>query len=212
MHTILMTTDDLLRKLEGLQTIETAAKTLGTRRQSTLNLLSRLKKEGYVTTTGGGKQKRLYKITMRKQLPRAPGMFDILNKYNPDFKLNPWFDHQVHGKYTVEDALLDAIETKSFRVILASLRLFNHITDWKGLYRGGKERNLWNNVGALYEVARLSLRAKKMPIKYHHLTKYGRKISLIPPWQTKEGRFKSIENFWGVAIPFREGDLRKGAS
>src|SRR3989338_1276001 len=160
--------EELLRKLEGLQTIETAAKTLGMRKQSALNLLSRLKKEGYVTTTGGGRQKRLYKITMRKQLPRAPGMFDILNKYNPNFKLNPWFDHQVHGKYTVEDALLDAIETKSFRAILASLRLFDQITDWKVLYHGGKERKLWNQVGALYEVARITSRTKKMPMKYYH--------------------------------------------
>ena len=204
--------EELLRKLEGLQTIETAAKTLGMRKQSALNLLSRLKKEGYVTTTGGGRQKRLYKITMRKQLPRAPGMFDILNKYNPNFKLNPWFDHQVHGKYTVEDALLDAIETKSFRAILASLRLFDQITDWKVLYHGGKERKLWNQVGALYEVARITSRTKKMPMKYYHPSVLGRRISLIPPWETKEDRFKGIENRWGVAIPFKEGDLRKGAS
>ncbi|MBI2137452.1 hypothetical protein HYU12_02950 [Candidatus Woesearchaeota archaeon] len=118
-----MDDDERLRKLEGLHTAETAARVSGLTRQSTLNLLSRLKKEGYVTVSGGGKQPRLYKITMRKQRPRSPGMFDIINKYSP-MKLAPWYDHQVHGKYGPEEALVDAIQTQSFRVILASMRLY----------------------------------------------------------------------------------------
>ncbi|HLC67078.1 MAG TPA: hypothetical protein VJK52_05560, partial [Candidatus Nanoarchaeia archaeon] len=121
-----MNQDEILRKLEGLHTVETVMKTLNITRQSALNLLSRLKKQQHVTTSGGGKQVRFYKIMMRKQLPRVPGMFDIINKYSPHMKLAPWYDHQVHGPYGPEEALIDAIQTKSFRVILASLRLFNH--------------------------------------------------------------------------------------
>jgi len=97
---------ELLWKLEGLHTVETAAEKLGITRQATLNLLCRLKKEQHVTVSGGGKIKRIYKITIRKQLPRVPGMFDIINKYSPHMKLNPWYDHQVHGRYGPEEALI----------------------------------------------------------------------------------------------------------
>ncbi len=74
--------NEILWKIEGLQTVETAAKELNLSRQSAINLLSKLKKMEYVTVSGGGKQKRLYKITMRKQRKRKPGMFDIINKYS----------------------------------------------------------------------------------------------------------------------------------
>ena len=123
-------TNEILWKLEGLQTVETVAEELNLTRQSAINLLSKLKKQGNVTVSGGGKQIRLYKITIRKQRERALGMFDIINKYSP-MKLSPWYDHQVHGIYGPEEALIDAIQTKSFRAILASLRLFSHIKDWK---------------------------------------------------------------------------------
>ncbi len=202
-----MDKESMLRKLEGLHTIETAAEALGMGRQSALNLLSRLKRDGYVTASGGGKQKRLYKITMRKQLPRNPGMFDILNKYNPAFKLNPWFDHQVHGHYGPEEALLDAIETKSFRAILASLRLFNHITDWKGLYHGAKGKEEWQKIMALYEVSRRNLRAKKIP------KRYAKEIN--PKGWVQLSQLKKRENFqdiadrWKVYIPFNEKDLQE---
>src|SRR3989338_7770455 len=146
-----MVDEEALRKLEGLQTAETAAKALGIGRQSAINLLSRLKKEGYVTTSGGGKIKRLYKVSMKKQRQRDPGMFDIINKYSP-MKLAEWYDHQVHGRYGPEEALVDALQTQSFRAILASMRLFNHITDWPKLYRLANERGVWAKLRALYDV------------------------------------------------------------
>ena len=98
---------ELLLQLSGLQTIETVAKALHIKRQSALNVISRLKKEGYITVQGGGKRKRLYTITATKQRPRQIGMWDILNQHNPNFKLNPWYDHQVHGGYSVEEALIE---------------------------------------------------------------------------------------------------------
>ncbi|HLC19466.1 MAG TPA: hypothetical protein VJK72_00985 [Candidatus Nanoarchaeia archaeon] len=198
--------DEILQKLEGLHTIETAMKTLGMKRQSTLNLVSKLKKEQYVTTSGGGKRKRLYKITMRKQRPRDPGMFDIINKYSPHMKLAEWYDHQVHGVYGPEEALIDAIETQSFRVILASLHLFRHIKDWKKLYKLANERNCWNKVGALYDVARLIV--DKIT---HHLfkSKKYRKTYLIKDYPTHEKRFIPIEKRWGVTIPFSMADFDK---
>ncbi len=203
-----MKEENILRKLEGLHTIETVMDELGIGRQSALNLLSKLKKEQHVTVSGGGRRKRLYKITMRKQLPRVPGMWDILNKYNPDFQLNPWYDHQVHGKYTVEDVIVDAIETRSFRIILATLRLFNHVTDWPRLYKNAKEKSSWQKVGALYDVAKMFFKVRRMPEKYRK-EKSWRKLFLIRRYITEDKRFLPVERQWNVPIPFKLGDIRK---
>ncbi len=201
-----MADEEALRKLEGLHTAETAAKALGIGRQSAINLLSRLKKEGYVTTTGGGKIKRIYKISMKKQRLRDDGMFDIINRYSP-MKLSPWYDHQVHGHYGPEEALVDAIQTGSFRVILASMRLFNHITDWPMLYGLAVEKGVWQKVGALHDVAKLTIRTRKMPAKYKPLP--GKRVSFIRDYPTREQRFISIGKKWNVDIPFRKGDLER---
>jgi len=199
-----MVNESTLRKLEGLHTIETAAETLKISRQAMLNLLSKLKKQGYVTTSGGGKQKRLYKITMRKQRKRDKGMFDIINKYSPNMKIAEWYDHQVHGKYGPEEALIDAIQTQSFRVILASLRLFNHITDWKKLHKMAKEKGVWQQVGALHELAKIQFKVRKKPIKYKKMN--------FTRWKTltqlkHRHNFPNIENKWHVHIPFNEKDM-----
>ena len=204
---------ELLKKIEGLQTADTIAERLGMTRQSAINLVSRLKKEGYVTTSGGPRV-HLYKITTRKQLPRSPGMFDIINKYSPNMKLNPWYDHQVHGKYGPEEALIDAIETQSFRAILASLRLFQHITDWKLLYRLAKERDSWQQVGALYDLARIHFRVRKMPKKYENIPEKERKHILSKGWKNisnlgDRGNFPSIQQKWHVYIPFNKNDMKE---
>lgn len=194
---------ELLWKLEGLHTVETAAKTLGITRQGALNLLCRLKKEQHVTVSGGGRRIRLYKITIRKQLPRVPGMFDIINKYSPHMKLNPWYDHQVHGRYGPEEALIDAIQTESFRVILASLHLFKHITDWPRLYRMAKEKDCWQKVGALYDVARLFMHVRRMGTACMRI--------ITKKWvaltQLRKKNFPEIAERWKVYIPFNRRDM-----
>jgi len=197
---------DVMRRIEGLQTVATVQDALGLTRQSAINLLSKLRKAGHVTSSGGGRQPRLYKITRYKQLPRKRGMFDLLNACNPWFKLNPWYDHQVHGRYTVEDAILDAIDTGSFRAILATLRCFNHIKNWPKLYREAKRRGTWNKVGALYDVARQHFRVRRMPARYRkHFEKSEEE--LIKGFKKTE--YKAITEEWGVAIPFKSGDIRK---
>ncbi len=200
--------NEILWKIEGLQTVETAAKELNLSRQSAINLLSRLKKMEYVTVSGGGKQKRLYKITMVKQRKRQPGMFDIINKYSP-MKLNPWYDHQVYGEYGPEEALIDAIQTRSFRVILASLRLYGHIKDWKKLHKMATEKGVWQEVMALYELARMHFRVKKI-YPYPKMKDFKKK-HLIKDYITYETDFKPITKKWKVYIPFRKGDLDKVA-
>lgn len=200
-----MTDLKLLKKLEGLQTIETIAETLNIKRTSALNLVSNLKKENYLTKTGGGKQKRIYKITTKKQRTREKGMFDIINKYSP-MKINPWYDHQVHGEYTVENTIIDAIKTESFRTILASLKLYNHITNWPKLYYLAKQNNIWQKVGALHEVAKTQFRVRKMPKKY-----LGKKIINWKQITTLKNRnnFPQIQITWRTTIPFNKKDLEE---
>lgn len=194
--------EKMLIKLEGLHTAETVAETLGMKRQSAINLLSRLKKQGFVTTSGGPK-KHLYKITPYKQLPRQMGMFDLLNKHNPNFQINHWYDHQVHGTYTVEDAILDAIDTQNFRAILATMRLFNAITNWPYLYNEAKKRGTWQKVGALYDVARLHMRVRRMPIVYApHASAWFSLTQL-----RDRGNFPLIQEKWKVHIPFNVHDI-----
>ena len=197
--------ENILRKLEGLHTIETVAEELGITRQSALNLLCRLKKQQHVTTSGGGRQKRLYKITMRKQRPRDPGMFDIINKYSPHMKLVPDFDHQVHGRYGPEEALIDAIETKRARVIMLSMRLFGHITDWHRVYTLAKKKGYWVKIRALYDIARLFFRVRRMPENLQE--------PVVERWDTltqlKKKNFPEISEKWKIYIPFNKYDLRE---
>ena len=194
---------EILNILEGLQTVDTVAEAIHIKKQSALNLIVKLKKAYYATVSGGGKQKRIYKITLTKQLPRSPGMFDIINKYNPHFKLNPWYDHQVHGHYGPEEALIDALQTKSFRVILASMRLYNHITHWPTLYKLAKEKDCWQQVGALYDVARLFFSVRQMPQRYHSYHPRSWK-SLT---QLKKKNFPDLSQKWKVFISFNQHDM-----
>ena len=199
---------DTLRTIEGLHTEETLMKALAIKRQSVKNLLTKLKKEHHMTVWAKGK-KRIYKITIAKQRPRSLGMFDILNKYNPNFQLQPWYDHQVHGEYTVEDAIVDAVKTKSFRVLLSTLKLYNHVTNWVTLYHLAKKNNCWNQVGALYDVARLHERVRHIPKRYRPNTSEKKHFLLQRNYPTSNKQYKPIEKKWNVPIPFLEGDIKK---
>ncbi len=200
---------EMLKKIEGLQTIETVAKALNLKKQSAINLLSKLKKEGHVHKSGGGKQPRFYTITVTKQHKRDPGMFDIINKYSPNMKLAEWYDHQVHGVYGPEEALIDAIQTGSFRAILASMRLFNHITDWKKLYMLARKHDCWQKVGVLYDVARKFIRARRIPKIYYTPDIYSDKKWLQLTQLHRRKNFPEIENRWRVHIPFNEKDMEE---
>ncbi len=192
-----------IKQLEGLQTLDTVIKQTGYTEQSARNLLSRIKKAGHLQKMG-----KLYRISQKKILPRSPGMWDIINKHSPYMKLNPWYDHQVHGTYGEEEALIDALKTESFRVILASTRLFNHITDWKKLYHLARKEDCWQKVGALYDVARMFFRVRKMPVRYRQKKKKTF-LFILADYHGKDKIFKPIETYWNVGIPFRRGDFAK---
>lgn len=198
--------EDYLEKLEGLNTLEAVAEKLGVKKTTALNILCRLKKAGYVKVMGVRGHPRDYKVTLTKQSLRSPGIYDILNKYNPDFQIVPNPDHQVHTTYTVEDAIVDAVKSKNFRKVLATLRLFNHVTNWKKLYQQAKQNNVWQQVGALYDTARAYMRVRSMPKRYRK-GKFPEKVHIIRDYDTKEDKLQRASQFWNVGIPFRKGDL-----
>lgn len=149
---------------EGKYTAELFAKENRLSRQSAINLLSKLKRKGYVEVAGGGKQKRIY--TLHK-LPKKKtnGFYDIVNKYSPE-KLQPKFEHYVNGRYTIEQAIIDGIRIGDVRTIEATLYLFRHVTNWKRLFDIAKKEKLEKQVIELYKKARLTLKCRRMPRRY----------------------------------------------
>lgn len=195
---------ELLKKIEGKQTVETISEILGIGRQSTLNLMSKLKKQGHATVSGGGHQKRIYTIS-RKMVRKGDheGMFDILNKFAPK-KIIPLFIHEPHTRYNVENAVIDLIELDDTRILLNMLSLFNHIKNWSLLYSLAKKSRARKKLGALYDIARTVTKVRKMPAKTRKLLlKSTDKNNFI----RSSGDFAEIECTWGVNIPFNKKDL-----
>ena len=150
--------------MEGKYTVELFAKELNLNRQSALNRLSKLKKQGYVQVSGGGKQKRIYTISKVPQLP-TNGFYDLVNKYAPE-KLVPRFKHRVIGKYTVEQAIIDGIQIGDVRTLAATEHLFRHIGSWRQLFYLAKKHKVVETVHQLYKQARAHTKTKTMPKRY----------------------------------------------
>ena len=150
--------------MEGKYTLETFAEELNLSRQSALNRLSRLKKQGYAQVSGGGKQKRIYTISKVPQLP-TNGFYDLVNKYSPE-KLVPKFKHRVIGKYTVEQAIIDGIKIGDVRTLAATEHLFRHINSWKQLFYLAKKHKVAEKIHQLYKQARAHTKTKTMPKRY----------------------------------------------
>ena len=149
---------------QGKYTVETFAHKQNLSRQSAINALSRLKKQGYVEVSGGGRQKRIYTLSI---VPKRPtnGFYDIVNRYSPE-KLVPGFQHRVIGRYTVEHAIIDGIRIGDVRTLEATMHLFRHVKDWKRLMEMAKKHGCVNEVHALYNKAKGSIRVRRMPQRY----------------------------------------------
>lgn len=147
-----------------IHTIETFAKAHDLTRQSALNKISALKEAGFVQVSGGGPQKRIYKIA-NKPFPQENGFYTIVNKYSPE-KLVPRFTHVVVGNYTVERAIIDGIKIGDVRTLQATKHLFNQVTNWKRLFDLSKKHNCEEQVIALYNKAKQEMRVRRMPKRY----------------------------------------------
>lgn len=149
---------------EGKFTLELFAKTQKLTKQSALNKLSKLKKLGFVSVSGGGKQKRIYTIFNKPQ-KKQNGFYQIVNKYSPQ-KLNPTFEHYTYGNYTIEHAIVDGLKFKDIRTKQAISHLFRHIKNWKRLFGLAKKENMVNELYNQYTFARKITKCKTMPKRY----------------------------------------------
>jgi len=149
---------------EGKYTVETFAKERQIQRQSAINLLSKLKKNGLVTVSGGGKQKRIYTITNKPQ-EKTNGFYDLVNKYSPE-KLIPRFKHKIIGRYTVEHAIIDGIQLGDVRTLEATKYLFKEVKNWKRLFDLAKEKKVVKEVYELYKKAKKTVKCRTMPKRY----------------------------------------------
>ncbi|MBR9700556.1 hypothetical protein GOV11_01690 [Candidatus Woesearchaeota archaeon] len=148
----------------GRQTVETISKTKGITKQSAINLISRLKKKRLVSVSGGGRMKRIYTI---HALPTEDpnGFYTVVNKYAKK-KLIPKYMHYVHGKYSIEDAIIDGLNISDARTKEATMHLFRHVTNWKMLFKKAKRNNKEKDLIKLYKAARTKMRVRKMPARY----------------------------------------------
>ncbi|MFH1589719.1 MAG: hypothetical protein ABIB43_04095 [archaeon] len=150
--------------ITGTHTIESVAKELGIKKTSAINVISKLKKEGKVTVSGGGRQKRIYKISTTQQM-KTNGFYDLVNKYSKE-KLVPSFKHVIHGRYTIEQAIIDGIKIGDTRTMEATTYLFKKITNWKRLFNLAKKNKVETQVYNLYSKARKTMKCRRMPKRY----------------------------------------------
>src|SRR3989344_3661244 len=86
---------EIAKKLEGINTLEMTSKKLDVSKSTAVKIISILRKEGFVETSGGGKQPRLYTIgPLRVAGNEHLGIYDIINKYSKINLFKP-FEHKV---------------------------------------------------------------------------------------------------------------------
>src|SRR3989339_621908 len=158
-----MDENDIAKKLEGLQTVDTVAKKLGLSRRSSINMLWKLRKKGLVDTGYGKRKIRIYRIrAIKKPAIGYKGLQEVINE-NSRVKIFSRSIHRIHGhKLTVEEAIVRAIKEGDFRTVLAALGLFNKVKNWKRLLYYAKTENTTRKVGALYDAARSAIKVRRM--------------------------------------------------
>lgn len=209
-----METNELLRKLSGLQTIESAMDVLEADRKMAVYYIHRLRKEGYVKTKRQSNNKRVYNISVENKLG-GKSYYDIINQHSP-VKISTPIVHRIYGKeISLEETVIYAIKTKSVRTILASLALFKKISNWVKLYSLAKENHIERQVGALYDLSRKIMKVRRMSYKFRRntlprnaLPKEECKFEYVVPG-LKSRDFMEIEKTWRIYLPFNKKDLEE---
>ena len=203
---------EIAKKLEGLHTLATAAKALNVKRSTAVKMLSILRKGGFVETSGGGKQPRMYKISpLRIAGKEHLGIYDVINKYS---KIKLWepYKHKIMDRdLSIEEAIPMAVKKgeNNFRLALAALGLFNHVKDWPKFCHYSKKYNVSRRAGALYDIARTVMKTRKMDNRTRKALLKGKDKSrfIIKPHKAKD--FMEIGIKWRVYIPFNKADLMR---
>lgn len=201
-----MDIEKLAKQLQGLQTVSSIAKSLNISKRTAINYAWLLRKKGFLKTIYGKRKIRMYKITPVIRKYHGQSLFELINN-NSKVKVIVKEDYIIHKKTSIEEVLVRAIATKRFRIILASLGLFNKINDWSKLYKYAIKYDVANKVGALYDIARQTIRVKKMDKRTRKaLLKQKPKEKYIVD-NIKSKDFKDIEKIWRVYVPFNKADL-----
>ena len=201
---------ELARKIQGVHTISTIQRELMVKKSTAVKIVSLLRKNGLVKTSGGGKQPRIYRIAPAPSIEvGSPGLYEIINKHSKIKLVEPHRHRIIGRKLSVEEAIIRAVLTKNFRTILASLALFNHIKNWSLLYKHAKENKLCKKIGALYDTAKKIIKVRKMDHRIRDkLLKAKEKDRFIIP-HLKSKNFSDIQKIWKVYIPFNMQDLMR---
>lgn len=205
-----MNTNELIEKVNGVQTIESIKSTLNVDRTRAIYLIYRLRKRGYVITKQDSNNSRIYFISRQNKLG-GTSYIDIINENSP-VKLSSSEVYKIYGRpVSIEETIIYALKTHRLRYILASLGLYKKIRDWVELYRLAKKNDLVREVGALYDLVWNTFpRIKKMSRFFKHwaLLKTEPNFRFIIP-NLKSKDFSSIEEKWKVFIPFSSEDLKE---
>lgn len=201
---------EIAKKLEGINTLKMVIKKLKIRKSTAIKTLSILRKDGFVQTSGGGKQPRFYKISpIRVAGQEHMGVYDIVNKYSRVKLVEPVKHKLMDRRLSIEEAIPMAIKEGSFRLVLASLGLFNFVKEWSKLYYYSKKYNAMRKVGALYDVAKLCIRTRRMDKRTRKALLKGKEMDLFVVKPLKSQDFKDIEKKWRIYIPFNKSDLER---
>ncbi len=204
-----MKTEILLKKLEGIQTIESVKDTLKVNRQMAIYYIYRLRQSGYVKSKKLNNNKKVYAISHENKLGGV-SYYEIINANSP-IKISAQSTHKIYGKVpNLEETLLYAIKSRSLRTILAALAFFKKINNWSELYHLSKKNHLERQVGALYDLAKRYMKTRKMTKRFRNnaLPKKKHKFEYtIHGLSSKD--FKDIEKTWKVYLPFNKADMEE---
>lgn len=201
-----MEIQNLAKKLEGMQTISSIAKALNISKRTAINYAWKLRKKGCLINLYGGRVK-IYRISPLIRKKKGYSLYELLNKYSK-VKLNVSEDYIIHSdrKPCIEEILVRAISTGVFRVVLASLGLFNKVKDWPRLKLFAGKYAIERKIGALYDLARETIKVRRMDERTRQgLLKGSGKGFIINNLRTKD--FTNLEKRWQVYIPFNKADL-----
>jgi hypothetical protein len=203
-----MNIEKLAKRLEGLQTVSSICKLLKVDRRTAINYISMLRKKGFLETVYGKRRIRMYRISPAvKRKAGYPGLYETINKYSK-VKVISRYEHKVYThELTAEEAIVRAVKTGRFRVILAALGLFNRIEDWHLLNKLSKKEKIGRKIGALYNTARKSFRVKRIDERTRKSLLKSRTDDRYIVDKIKSRDFKDIEKTWKVYIPFNKADL-----
>ena len=196
----------LLKKLEGIQTIESIMEILNVDRKKSNYYAHRHRKQGYVKTKTGTTH-RVYYIYRKNKLG-GKSYYEVINENSP-VKLAESTFYKIYGRDpSLEETLVYAIKTKKVRVITAVLNLFKHIHNWTLLGELARKNHVERSVGALYDVSRKIIKTRKMSDKLRKSllpNKNVKFVDMIEGFKSKD--FKDIEETWKVRIPLNKADL-----